>query len=38
MLDPTVFKAYDIRGVHPAQLDEEGGHAIGRAYVEHYEP
>jgi phosphomannomutase len=38
MLDPTVFKAYDVRGVHPAQLDEEGGHAIGRAYVEHFEP
>ena len=38
MLDPTVFKAYDIRGVHPTQLDEEGGRAIGRAYVEHFEP
>jgi phosphomannomutase len=38
MLDPTVFKAYDVRGVHPAQLDEEGGRAIGRAYVEHFEP
>src|SRR6266516_2453683 len=38
MLDPTVFKAYDIRGVYPTQLDEEGGTAIGRACVEHFEP
>ena len=38
MLDPTVFKAYDVRGVYPTQLDEEGGRAIGRAYVEHFEP
>jgi phosphomannomutase len=38
MLDPTVFKAYDVRGVYPTQLDEEGGYAIGRAYVEEFEP
>ena len=38
MLDPKVFKAYDIRGIYPAELDEEGAHAIGRAYVEQFEP
>ncbi|HEU0337208.1 MAG TPA: phosphomannomutase/phosphoglucomutase [Gaiellaceae bacterium] len=38
MLDPKVFKAYDVRGIHPAELDEEGAYAIGRAYVEHFEP
>jgi phosphomannomutase len=38
MLDPKVFKAYDVRGVHPDELDEEGAYAIGRAYVEHFEP
>jgi phosphomannomutase len=37
-LDPRVFKAYDIRGIYPEELDEEGGYAIGRAYVEHFEP
>ena len=37
MLDPAVFKAYDVRGVHPAQLDEDGAYAIGRAYVEQFE-
>jgi phosphomannomutase len=38
VLDPKVFKAYDIRGFHPVELDEEGGYAISRAYVEHFEP
>jgi phosphomannomutase len=38
MLDPKVFKAYDVRGIYPTELDEEGGYAIGRAYVEQFEP
>ena len=38
MLDPKVFKAYDVRGLYPAELDEEGAYAIGRAYVEQFEP
>jgi len=38
VLDPKVFKAYDIRGIYPDQLDEEGAYAIGRAYVEQFEP
>ncbi len=38
MLDPKVFKAYDVRGVYPTELDEEGAYAIGRAYVEEFEP
>ena len=38
MLDPEVFKAYDVRGLYPSQLDEDGAYAIGRAYVEHFEP
>ena len=37
MLDPKVFKAYDVRGIHPSELDEEGAYAIGRAYVEEFE-
>jgi phosphomannomutase len=37
-LDPKVFKAYDVRGIHPSELDEEGAYAIGRAYAEHFEP
>jgi phosphomannomutase len=38
MLDPKVFKAYDVRGIYPTELDEEGAYRIGRAYVEHFEP
>jgi phosphomannomutase len=38
VLDPSVFKAYDVRGVYGRELDEEGGYAVGRAYVEHFEP
>ncbi|HZR90911.1 MAG TPA: phosphomannomutase/phosphoglucomutase [Gaiellaceae bacterium] len=38
MLDPKVFKAYDVRGIYPSELDEAGAYAIGRAYVEQFEP
>jgi phosphomannomutase len=38
VLDPKVFKAYDVRGIYPSELDEEGAHAIGRAFVEVFEP
>ncbi len=37
-LNPKVFKAYDVRGIHPSELDEAGAYAIGRAYVEQFEP
>jgi phosphomannomutase len=36
MLDPKVFKAYDVRGLYPGELDEAGAYAIGRAYVEQF--
>jgi phosphomannomutase len=38
VLDPRVFKAYDVRGIYGAELDEEGAQAIGRAFVEVFEP
>ncbi len=37
-LDPKVFKAYDVRGIYPAELDEAGAYAIGRGYAEQFEP
>jgi phosphomannomutase len=37
VLDPTVFKAYDVRGLYGSQIDEEGAYAIGRAYAEQFE-
>jgi phosphomannomutase len=38
VLDPKVFKAYDVRGIYPDEIDEAGAEAIGRAYVERFEP
>ena len=38
MLDPKVFKAYDVRGIYPTELDEDGAYAIGRAYIEQFQP
>src|SRR5689334_13795693 len=37
MLDPKVFKAYDVRGIYPSELDEDGAEAIGSAFVEVFE-
>jgi phosphomannomutase len=38
VLDPSVFKAYDVRGIYPTELDEEGAYRVARAYAEHFEP
>jgi phosphomannomutase len=38
VLDPKVFKAYDVRGIYPNELDETGAEAIGRAFVEVFKP
>jgi phosphomannomutase len=38
MLLPKVFQAYDVRGIYPSELDEQGGYDVGRAYVEQFEP
>ncbi|MFA4995648.1 MAG: phosphomannomutase/phosphoglucomutase [Patescibacteria group bacterium] len=31
--DPTIFKAYDIRGIYPDQIDKDIAYAIGQGYV-----
>src|SRR5215213_2769731 len=33
MLDESIFKAYDVRGVYPESLDEGVASDIGRAFV-----
>jgi phosphomannomutase len=38
VLDPKAFKAYDVRGIYPTDLDEDGARAIGHAYVEQFSP
>ncbi len=30
---PEIFKAYDIRGIYPSELNEETAYKIGRAFV-----
>ena len=30
MLDPKAFKAYDVRGLYPTEIDEDGAYRIGR--------
>ena len=35
MLDESIFKAYDIRGMYPENLDEDVARDIGRAVVKH---
>ena len=32
-MNPHIFKAYDVRGLFPAELDEQIFHQIGRAFV-----
>src|SRR5438094_6841903 len=36
-LDPGIFKAYDIRGVYPGEVNEEAARAIGAAFVTYLE-
>ncbi len=31
-IDPSIFKAYDVRGIHPDQMDEDVAYRIGRAF------
>ncbi len=38
MLESAIFKAYDIRGIYPSELDEAGAYKIGRAYAQWLEP
>src|SRR5262245_54749926 len=32
-LDPAIFKAYDVRGVYPSEVNEDAARAIGAAFV-----
>ncbi|OGF26558.1 hypothetical protein A2242_04095 [Candidatus Falkowbacteria bacterium RIFOXYA2_FULL_47_9] len=33
MLNLSIFKSYDIRGIYPQELNEEAAYTIGRAYA-----
>ena len=32
-VDPGIFKAYDVRGIHGEQIDADVAYAIGRAFA-----
>jgi len=34
VLNPSIFKAYDIRGLYPSEIDEDGAFHIGQALVD----
>ena len=34
-IDTSVFKAYDIRGIHPRQIDADLARQVGRAFVDY---
>jgi phosphomannomutase len=36
-LDPGIFKAYDVRGTYPDEIDEAAARAIGAAFVTYLE-
>ena len=38
MFDPKIFKAYDIRGIYPTELNEDGAYHIGRAVATYLQP
>jgi len=33
MVNPSIFRAYDIRGIYPGELDESTAYKIGRAFA-----
>jgi phosphomannomutase len=33
LIDPSIFKAYDVRGLYPGQINEDVTYQIGRAFV-----
>jgi len=37
-INPSIFKAYDIRGVYPTDLNEELAYRIAQAYVQYIQP
>jgi phosphomannomutase len=33
LIDPSIFKAYDVRGIYPDQMDEQVAYRIGRGFA-----
>jgi len=37
-VDPSIFKAYDVRGIYPTTLNEETAYKIGQGYADFVKP
>ena len=37
-INPSIFKAYDIRGLYPSELNEEIARQIGRGFAAYLQP
>lgn len=37
-VNPVIFKAYDIRGVYPRELNDEVAYLVGKAFVQYLKP
>lgn len=37
-MDPSIFRAYDIRGIYPTEINETGAIQIGRACAKLFKP
>jgi phosphomannomutase len=33
-INPAIFKAYDVRGIYPSELNDDAAYQIGRAFVQ----
>jgi len=33
-INPNIFRAYDIRGIYPGEINEDSAYLIGRAYIQ----
>jgi phosphomannomutase len=34
-VDPAIFKAYDVRAIHPTQINGEVARRVGRAFIDY---
>ena len=37
-INPNIFKAYDVRGIYPTEINEEAAYLYGRALVVYLKP
>ena len=37
-IDPSIFKAYDIRGLYPSELNEDTARQIGCGFAAYLKP